>query len=394
MGKIFWTLVCLAILATLIFNDPWRVTLDTSDYSISMSFVLCLFCLCVLGWLLAFVKKPFQWWHQFQNFRHKKRQEKRNAYLSEVLTAFLAHNVKDYSPLLHQAQKLYGTGSKEFLLVSALLQPQSEVFQSLNATESETTKLVGLYGLIQEAETAGDFQQMAELLQQVPPTFKQTPWVQQTMSRLALSQRDWAEALRLVEQAKRYLPKAKYRAQKACLLLKLGKIKEAYNTDDTHPAIALAYAHFVPKKALKILKQAWKETPSWPIYQAIKKHLQSMPEKKRLKILLDLTRETRDERASLLARADMDMELQNWLRAKENLEIYINKYPLTRQVADMMATIERTAWHHEPVAQDWERKGVEAEDDTVWFCRNCGHTMNDWQILCPHCNAFDELYLK
>ena len=211
---------------------------------------------------------------------------------------------------------------------------------------------------------------------------------------LALNQNDWTEALRILEKGKAYLPKRTYLSHKACLLLKIGKIKDAYKTAPTHPAIALAYAKFNPHKALKVLTKAWQTTPGWPIYQAIKEVIHDFPEKKQLKILLGLTRPMRDERISLLVRTDMDMTHQNWARAKENLEIYIQKYPLTRQVADMMASIERTAWHHEQIASDWEHKSVEAQDDTLWLCQKCNHPVNEWQVLCPHCNAFDSLYLK
>ena len=60
----------------------------------------------------------------------------------------------------------------------------------------------------------------------------------------------------------------------------------------------------------------------------------------------------------------------------------------------MMANIERTAWHHEEIANDWDRKAIESEDDSLWMCRECGHTAGEWQILCPHCNAFDQIILK
>lgn len=394
MNKVLLTLIGLIILVVLVLNDTCRITLSTSNYTISMSFILCIICLFVLLWFFSLLKKPIEWWQQIQNHKARKRQQKVSEYLSEVLTAFLGHHAELNSKLIHKAKQLYGADSKEFLLVSALLQPQPDVFKSLNSTEADTTKLVGLYGLIQEAEATGNFEQMADLLQQVPKTLANTPWVQHTKMRLALNQNDWSEALRLLNQAKPYLTKHKYRAQKACLLLKMGKIKEAYAADNTHPAVALAYAKFNPRKALKVLKKAWDVTPGWPIYQAFKNAVKTLPEKKQLKALLDLTRATRDNRASLLARADMDMDLQNWARAKENLEIYIRKYPLTRQVATMMATIERSGWHHEQAALGWERKAVEAEDDSLWLCQNCNHAANEWQILCPHCNAFDALYLK
>lgn len=394
MNKILLTLIGLGIVIALILNDTWRLTLNTPDYAFSISFVAGIFLLICALWILSLFKKPFHWWQKFQNFKLHKRQEKISGYLSEVLTAFLGHHPENNTKLIKQAQQLYGPDAKEVLLVSALLQPQTDIFQSLNASESDSTKLVGLYGLIQEAETMGNFDQINDLLKQVPSTMENAPWIQHTKMRLALNQNDWSEALRLLEKAKRYFSKQKYLSHKACLLFKMGKIKEAYQTDPTHPAIALAYANFAPKKALKVLGKAWKATPGWPIYQAIKKSIQTLPEKKQLKILLDLTRSTRDERVSLLARADMDMAQQNWIRAKENLEIYIQQYPLTRQVATMMATIERTAWHHEQAAQDWESKAVEAADDTLWQCQHCNHPVNEWQVLCPYCNEFDTLYLK
>lgn len=394
MNKFLLTLIGLVVLIVLVLNDTWRLTLDTTNYSFSVSFILGIFLLCCLIWILGLLKKPFQWWQQFQNYKATKHQAKMTAYLSEVLTAYLSHHTPDNASLIKKAQKLYGSDSQEALLVTALLKPEIDIFQSLNATGVDYTKLAGLYGLIQEAESVGDFDKIADLLKQIPPTFNKTPWVQQTKMRLALNQSDWTEALHLLEQGKSYLSKRQYLSKKACLLLKLGKIKEAYKTCPQHPAIALAYAKFNQKKALKILTKAWNITPGWPLYQAIKNLIQHLPEKKQEKILLGLTRPMRDDRIALLVRADMDMTHQNWARAKENLEIYIQKYPLTRQVADMMATIERTAWHHEQIASDWEHKAVEAPDDTLWLCQACNHPVNEWQILCPHCNAFDTLYLK
>ena len=93
----------------------------------------------------------------------------------------------------------------------------------------------------------------------------------------------------------------------------------------SHIAIALAYAKTNPKKAEKILFKTWQKSPSWLVYLAYKEAIKNLPEKKRLKSILALTKSTRDERYSLLARADMDIDLENWARAKENLENYIRR---------------------------------------------------------------------
>ena len=389
-------LIKLAILAGLIYwiaCDAWRVTLDTSGYEFSVSFILFLTMLIVLSWLLIQLKKPFSWWGQFRTWRQNKKRLRQDRFLSDLLTTLLSHQVNKASSLIDEAEKLYGKDSHEVLLISALLDPQEDRFKQLNQTEK--TKLAGLYGLVKEAEKKGDFEEIAALLQQVPKAQENVLWVQETKMALALNHNDWKQALNLLDANKKQFPKILYKSHRATLLIKLGQVKEAYHTMPNHPAVVLAYAKVLPaKKARKVLEKAWHIAPNWFIYQAYKRLIAVLPDDKRLKMVLNLTRSTRDQRYSLLARADTDMDMHNWARAKENLEIYLQSYPLTRQVADMMANLERTAWHHEDIASDWERKAIESEDDSLWLCRECGHTAGEWQILCPHCNTFDSLYIK
>ena len=392
MTKFLIKLIVLTGIVYLIAHDPWLITLNTTNYEISISFVLFLVGLALLWWLLILIKKPFSWWGNFRNWRKSKNQAQKDKFLPELLTTVLSHENDKTDALIHEAQKLYGGDSREALLISALLTPQTDTFRELN--EKETTKLAGLYGLVQEAEEQGNFEEIATLLQQVPKNQQKTLWVQQAKMKLALNRCDWAQALKLLEENKHSLEKNKFKSHKACLLLKLGRVKEAYHVMPNHPAIALAYAKIAPKKAKSILEKTWHLTPSWPVYLAYKQTIQHLPENKRLKDILALTRSTRDQRYSLLARADMDMDMHNWPRAKENLEIYLQNYPLTRQVADMMANVERVGWHHEDAALEWERKSIESEDDSLWICSDCGHTAGEWQVLCPHCNAFDTLYIK
>ena len=390
MTKILISLITIAGLIYLISRDTWHMILDTPNYQISVSFVLFLTSLLLLWWFFSLLHKPIAWWHRFKSWRKEKIQIKREEFLPNLLTAFLAHDNTQTSILIKKAEELYGKTSREMMLVSALLTSQTSAFQALN--QQETTKMAGLYGLIQQANAQGDFEEMQNLLKQVPRAQEKTPWVQQTKMQLALQHRDWKQALTLLEEGKKNFSKEIYRSHKACLLLKMGQLKEAYHLMPEHPAVALAYAKVAPKKAQQILEKAWHAAPCWQIYLAYKNTIKSLSENKRLKAILNLTRSTRDQRYSLLARADTDADLHHWARAKENLEIYLQNYPLTRQVADMMAYIERTGWHHEEIANEWERKAIESEDDSLWRCSACNHTVGEWQILCPHCNAFDSLY--
>ena len=390
MTKFLIGLFSIAGLVYLIAHDSWKITLETADYQISVSFILFVTALLFLWWLLGILRKPFSWWGKFKSWRQAKNQIQKDKFLTTLLTAFLSHNKEQVSSLIKEAQKIYGSDSHEALLTSALLTSDNKAFNLLN--QNESTKMAGLYGLIKAAEENGDFEEIDSLLKQVPKSQEKALWIQQLRLKLALERNDWQQALSLLEENKKQFSKSVYKSHKACLLVKLGQLKKAYHTMPGHPAIAMMYAKVTPKKARAIIEKLWYTAPSWQVYLAYKEAIQYLSADKRLKAILALTRSTRDQRYSLLARADMDMELHNWARAKENLEIYLKSYPLTRQVADMMAHLERTAWHHESLANEWERKAVESEDDSLWRCRECNHTTGEWQILCPHCNGFDSLY--
>ncbi len=392
MTKILFTIVGLAVLTALVIHDKWTVTFTTSDYEISTSFVLFIVALLALLWLLCLLKKPFVWISRYQNWRKNQKQLQKEKFIFELLNTLLNHDASKYDLLLQQAQKLYGAGSQETALVTALIKPSEEIFDTLN--KEQTTKMAGIYGLIQAAEKEGNFDQVTALLDEIPSAAQNMPWVNHTKWRLALMRSDWSEALRLLENTKKSLSPQVYKSHKAALLVKLGRIKEAYKLNPVNPAIALLYVQTKPTKAKRILEKAWKQYPCWPVYTSYKKAIANLPEKKRLQSILDLTKPTRDQRYSLLARADMDIDLQNWARAKENLEIYVQNYPLTRQVADMMAKIERSGLHHERMAQEWEDRSIESEDDSVWYCTKCDHVVTEWHPVCPHCGEFDSIFLK
>lgn len=392
MTKFLLAIIGLSALTFFIIKDTCFVTLSTPSYEITVSSILFLVALLVVLWVLKLLAKPFGWWGKFQTWRQTRKQVQKSVFLPELLTVLVAHETDKKEKLVAKASKLYGANATETLLISALLTPKAQTFETLSQTES--TKMAGLYGLVQQAQDLGDFEAIDSLLRQVPVKYETTPWVQQTKMSLALIRNDWSGALKLLETNKKQYTKEQYLSHKAALMLKMGQVDKAFAIAPTQPAIALAYAEVFPKKAIKALEKAWRKNPNWLIYLGYKKAIQALPEKKRMKAILDLTRSTRDQRYSLLARADMDMDLHNWMRAKENLDIYLQQYPLTRQVADMMAFIERTGWHHEAKAIEWEQKAIESEDDSLWMCASCNHTVGEWHILCPHCNAFDSLYNK
>jgi uncharacterized membrane-anchored protein len=128
--------------------------------------------------------------------------------------------------------------------------------------------------------------------------------------------------------------------------------------DDTQAPIILAKAKENPEKALKILKKAWEKAPCQEIYVAYKKALAGKTDEEKMKAVLALIKPDKGNRFSILVLADMNLEIGNAPKAKEILEGYLENFPLTEQVALMMARCEREGWRHEEVAQKWERKAL------------------------------------
>ena len=69
----------------------------------------------------------------------------------------------------------------------------------------------------------------------------------------------------------------------------------------------------------------------------------------------------------------------------------ISLYPLTAQVAKMMADVEQKGWNHTDEAQKWRLKALDAPAELGWKCAVCGHQTESWALVCPVCHAFAEM---
>ena len=213
----------------------------------------------------------------------------------------------------------------------------------------------------------------------------------QAYLQLALMEADWANALQCLDALKKTMSKSEYRRMCACLLMMVGEVDQAYKLDDTQAPIILAKAKENPEKALKILKKAWETAPCQEIYVAYKKALAGKSNAEKMKATLALVKPNKGNRFSLLALADMNLETGNVPKAKEILESSLENFPLTQQVALMMAECERKGWNHEEAAQKWERKALNLQEKSGWICTHCGHTASSWEPVCSACRLFNSL---
>ena len=80
MTKFLLTVIGLAVIGFLIIQDKWRVVFDTTNYQVSISFVLFVVGLFVVLWMLHIIQKPFEWMARFREWRKSKDQAAKEAF--------------------------------------------------------------------------------------------------------------------------------------------------------------------------------------------------------------------------------------------------------------------------------------------------------------------------
>ncbi len=388
MFKIIITLAALFLVGFLVVNDHWLITVTGFGYEITVSTVLILLVLLALLYLVHLIKCPVRWAGKLKGKCSLSKQTKREEYYIQIMKAILSNNTAEMQLLAKKKNTCFDKKDTRNLLIDALLQPNKETFEALS--KNKETELAGLNGLYAEAHKAGDIKEQERILQIAEQNYANIPWVIREQFEISLLQYDWEKATEKLETLKKQklISKTEYQKGHAGLLLKTGHPKEAYEADKTNPAFALAYAADDSKKAADILLASWRSMPCWETYQAYMNLFKDETAAKQMKAVKKLVSKNSETRIALLATVDTCIKLELWREAKETMEIYMQAYPLTKQAAELMATIVRKGWHHEEEAREWERKPVESDDKIGWQCTHCNHKTYSWDITCPNCNAF------
>lgn len=388
MLKFIFILISVFLLGFLIINDTWMISIEGFGYQITASSLLFIIAIAIIVYLLRLLKKPFHWINGYQKWIENRRKTQKDAYFTAILTTVLEQRQSSMQDILKQRKNWFHTKSTEALLIEALFAPTPHVFEQL--IQKPETELAGIRGLLQYAQKTGDVNEALRLLRKAAAKNVTEPWVQSGLWDLQVLQSDWADALKTLDVLKKnkLVSSDEYQSRKACLLLKLGRTKEAFEADPDNPATAIAYARTEPKKAQDILTTSWKKESCWDTYLAFRENSTTETPAKRMKLTEKLIRHNPQHRLSLKAKAQTAIDAELWGVAKETLTTYFQAYPLTPETAQMMAIVEREGWHHEQGAQEWEKKALLSHETDSWKCTNCQHELGYWEASCPICNSF------
>lgn len=359
MFKILFIIALLLIGLYFSAQGLWMMHISAFGFEISLSVLLLVGLLFILGYLWHVSKKP---WHWLQNYRARqalKNAHQKTNFWQLILTTLLDQNDENRAQILKLKKTFCPKDTLDPLLVEALFHPTHNVFEQLLLYPQ--TKLAGLRGLIQEAQAQGDLGVQEKLLTQAMMEYPNVSWILNDLLNLQLLQNNPNEALKTLTilYKKKWISNDSYTRKKAEILFQLKQYKEAFSLMPDNPMMALAYAHNTPQKAPDILSKAWALTPDWDIYEAYQEAVKGMPLKKRNKLIEKFLSTNQAGGLYLVGLADNAVKMGEWALAKENLEVYLNAYPLTRQVALMMAKIEGDGYHHADKAKEWLNKAEE-----------------------------------
>ena len=387
-------LISLFIVGYLIAHDTWMVTIRGFGYEVTTSVLVLALAFILLMYIAHLLKKPFHWLDRYRNWSARRKQDRKEAYLLAVLKTVLDKDSQARQQLLKQRNTFFDKKSDENYLIEALFAPTPHVFEQL--LHREKTELAGIQGLLSYARKGGDYDAVGRLLRKAAEKHAGEPWLQEMLWEVQIMQNDWAEALATLDKMKKMdlVTREEYSYRRALILMKLGRVKEAYKSLPDHPAVAVAYAEAEPHKACSIITDLWETTPTDEAFALFKKAISNEKPAKQAKLIDKLIRRHPSHRISLLVQAQTAMERNLWGVAKEYLTEYLNTYPLTQRVARLMAEVERKGWNHENEAKSWDAKAAGATDDIGWGCTVCGHKTQEWDAVCPTCNAFGGIKYK
>ncbi|MBR5130141.1 MAG: hypothetical protein IKV03_02830 [Alphaproteobacteria bacterium] len=394
MLKAFLIVAGIVLIGFLIMDEAYNFSFEAFDYEFTSSIALLIVGIVVLCYLLHLIKKPFGWIKNYRSYRFQKNLLKKENFLTLVLTTVLDKNNTAEKMIMNKEKSLFSKGSTEQLLFEALFHPSEHVFEKLK--NNKATELAGIRGLFLQAKEKGDIDTQTQLLEKVSSLYPTVLWINQEQLNLQLLQNDWQNALITLEKLSKNkaIEKTEYTKIKACILYGLKRYKDAFELTPDNPPLAWAYAEQNPNKAEDILKKSWTLTPTWETFERYYALIKNETTVKQMKSIEHFVSSNSATKLSLLATTDVAMKNHLWGVAKETLQNAINSYELTRQMASMMAELEREGWHHEEAAKEWENKAANLEETPSWVCTYCHHNTGLWDNVCPICNTCGGIVYK
>lgn len=284
-----------------------------------------------------------------------------------------------------------------------------EVYKRL--VQNETTRFVGVRGLMKQKLDAGDTETALKLAERAFAIKPKHEEVQDTLLRLQAKNADWSGARRTLNAKLKHgaLPRDVHKRRDAVLalseakgVLDEGKTIEAQeaaiaankSSPDLIPAAAMAARSHIAqgrsKYAVRLLKKAWQAQPHPDLASAFAEIEPNETPQARLKRFTQLTSMRPEHRETKLLLAELNLAAEDFPAARRAMGDLAEKEPDTRVLA-ITAAIERGEGASDAVVRGWLARALTAPRGPQWVCDNCKTIHTEWTPVCNTCESFDTL---
>jgi HemY protein len=394
--RLILVLVVGAFFGGLFFIEPVPIRLAVGSWSVETTsavavslLLVALFVLWVGGRFGGFLFGLPRRWRQW---RERRRQRAAERALLRALTALAAGDAKQALKESRRACRLGGETPQAVLLAAQAARLNHDeaaarrLFETLRHMEGG--EILGLRGLIQQAEASGDWEEVARLAERAAALWPRAPWVRRERLRLALRRRAWKEALALAgpEDPAAVFALAAAR-EEATPRRALALARRAFEAGRGFAPAGATYARLLAgrrrwRRALQVLREAWRAAPHPDLTAALAAIVpDSMA---RWREVRNMVAERPGEGESELALAEAALAAGLFGEARQHAERAVEALG-ERRALRLLAAIEDRLGVDLPVLQARLKALGEAKPDPVWQCRACGAETPEWAPVCPAC---------
>lgn len=278
-------------------------------------------------------------------------------------------------------------------------------------SESPKTALIGLRGLLDQAEAAGDKAEALRLAEKAYRQYPRAPGIAQRLFRLQVDFGQWAAADTTLAEGLRnkVFPPADGKCWRADVLTERSRLAErdgdpdgalnfAREAQQLDPTLVPAIAQFArmlgrqgkERRAQRLLEKAWPQQPHPDIaaaYGALFEGEEPLQRVKRFQRLLSFRP---DHPEGHVALAEAALEASLWGEARSHLA-QAAEQALTPRICRLFADLEEAEHGDVAESRSWLERAVSAEPDSAWVCENCGTVAGAWAARCDNCGDFDTM---
>ena len=150
--------------------------------------------------------------------------------------------------------------------------------------------------------------------------------------------------------------------------------------------------HRAFSKAQKILMDAFKQYPHRILGDLWNEVFHEMEPVDRYRTMEKLIANQADHPESQISLARGAMKAQLWGQAKEHLD-HLLSHGYTRTGCTLMAELMEQQYPGKfDLAREWWQRALQHSEDYEWQCNSCYSHFANWQLICSHCQAIDQVH--